>query len=447
MPARHQYRITVGEDPSSRGVAHCFWHRIQGDFIATAEAVILGPDGSPVFSGRFGWSARNALDEDTPAVDACVAADDVAWLNGDADRADNAGSFQVIQLERRGDTFIFSRAKFGAPLTSRTLPEQALGDEVFLTLMMALDEPSVPVSALFRNVRIVRPAPESLVPYRDYIGSHLEILHLATGQREIVHTVRDSLQAPNWTPDGRFLIYNRNGRLYRFSLETRQTVEIPSGFATDNNNDHVLSPDGRLLGISHHDAGDDGRSHIYTLRIEGGLPRKVTRHGPSYLHGWSPDGKHLIYTAGREGRWNIYRIPVEGGAEEALTDSDALNDGSEYAPDGRFIYFNSTRSGAMRLWRMRADGSDPEQLTDDGFNDWFPHLSPDGREIVFLSYLPEIAPSEHPFYQPVYLRRMPVDGGVPTVVAYLYGGQGTLNVPSWSPDGRSVAFVSNTVVD
>ncbi|GIV60373.1 MAG: hypothetical protein KatS3mg043_1462 [Rhodothermaceae bacterium] len=219
---------------------------------------------------------------------------------------------------------------------------------------------------------------------------------------------------------------------------------IDTGFATANNNDHVLSFDGRMLGISHHSDAHDGQSIVYTVPVEGGTPVQVTPTGPSYLHGWSPDGRYLVYTALRGGDYDVYRIPAGGGEEVRLTDTPGLDDGPEYSPDGQYIYFNSVRSGTMQLWRMRPDGSRPEQLTDDGFNNWFPHVSPDGRWVVFLSYGPEVAPDDHPFYKEVYLRMIPAGGGVPRVVAYVYGGQGTINVPSWSPDSRKVAFVSNT---
>ncbi|HYO24255.1 MAG TPA: hypothetical protein VEQ85_04835, partial [Lacipirellulaceae bacterium] len=288
------------------------------------------------------------------------------------------------------------------------------------------------------------PAAEDFTPYRDYIGSNLEILDVATGRREIVHHVSDSLQAPNWTPDGKALIYNRNGRLYRFDLATRTPTEIATGAATANNNDHVLSFDGTQLGISHHAAEDGGRSNVFVVPVGGGEPRRVTGAGPSYLHGWSPDGREVLYTGDRDGALDIYKASVDGGPEQRLTDAPGLDDGAEFTPDGKWIYFNSSRTGRMQIWRMMPGGEDQQQVAEDGFQNWFPHISPDGKWIAFLSFPPEVAADDHPFYKQVTIRLMPVGGGPARVLAHLYGGQGTINVPSWSPDSKRIALVSNS---
>jgi TolB protein len=448
---RQEYRVTgAGANMwFAQDEFHFAWRRIRGDFIVRAHARFISEGVDP--HRKLGWIARSSLDTDAPHVNASVHGDGLASLQ--FRRAPGAQTEEaqspvrapdVIQLERSGNTYILSVARFGGPFIPTRVDEVVLGEDVYVGLYVCSHHPDVTEQALFHNVRIVVPAPHGFVPYRDYIGSNLEILHVHTGHRTIFHHSPDSMQAPNWTLDDRALIYNRNGRLYRFDLEQRHATPIDTGFADRTNNDHVLSFDGQNLGISHHSATDGGRSIIYRLPVTGGVPQRVTALGPSYLHGWSPDGQYLIYTGERNGQYDIYRIRVTGEEETQLTNTPALDDGSEYSPDGAWIYFNSSRSGRMQLWRMKPDGTEPEQITDDAFNNWFPHVSPDGHWIVFLSYGPEVNPNEHPFYQQVYLRRMPATGGPATVIAYLYGGQGSINVPSWSPDSTRIAFVSNS---
>jgi Tol biopolymer transport system component len=322
------------------------------------------------------------------------------------------------------------------------------GDEVLVGLVLCSHNADVTERALFSNVRIVKPAGQKFTPYRDYLGSVLEVLDVESGRRQIVNRSEQPFEAPNWTTDGRALIYNTSGRgegrgrLVRFDLETRQGTPIDTGTSNRNNNDHVLSFDGTMLGISDASAG---QSAVYTVPVGGGRPKRITPLTPSYLHGWSPDGKTLVYTGARDKEYDIYAIASDGsGGEVRLTNAKGLDDGPEYSPDGKYIYFNSVRSGTMQIWRMKPDGKDPEQLTNDEWNNWFPHISPDGQRVVFISFPKEVSPSDHPYYKRVLLRLMPAGGGAPRVIAYVYGGQGTINVPSWSPDGRMIAFVSNT---
>jgi Tol biopolymer transport system component len=428
---------------------HLVWKRMRGDFILRARARFLGAGTHP--HRKMGWIVRSSLEPESAYADAVVHGDGLTALQfrraggGETEEVRSAVTApQVLQFSRRGSTYTLAAAAAGEIFSRTSVEDLELGDEVYVGLFVCSHDASTSERAVFDNVRIVEPAAADFVPYQDYLGSRLEILDLGTGKREIVHTSPDSLQAPNWTTDGKALIYNSGGLLYRFDLATQTTEILDTGFADNNNNDHVLSFDGSRLAISHHSIEHEFRSIVYTLPVGGGSPRQSTLFGPSYLHGWSPDGRSLVYTAERDGEFDIYRVPAEGGAETQLTTAAGLDDGPEYAPDGRFIYFNSVRSGSMEIWRMGADGSAPEQLTDDAFQNWFPHLSPDGRQMVFLSFPPTVAADDHPFYQEVYLRRMPADGGSPQVVAYVYGGQGTINVPSWSPDGKRLAFVSNT---
>jgi TolB protein len=273
------------------------------------------------------------------------------------------------------------------------------------------------------------------------VTSFLDIVDVKTGQRTTLAQFDEVVEAPNWTADGSRLIYNSKGLLYSFDLATRQSTPIPQGFATRCNNDHVLSPDNRWLAVSHHTA-EDGQSRIYVLPIEGGQPQLITPLGPSYLHGWSPDGTTLSYCAERRGEYDIYVIPAEGGIETRLTTAEGLNDGPEYSPDGKHIWFNSVRTGLMQVWRMNSDGSDQTQMTFEESNNWFPHVSPDGATIAYISYQKgDVEPAAHPPNKHVEIRLMPAEGGSSHVLVELFGGQGTINVNSWSPDSKQLAFV------
>jgi Tol biopolymer transport system component len=268
--------------------------------------------------------------------------------------------------------------------------------------------------------------------------SELAIFDIATGEVEIVLTTDRLIEAPNWSRDGAALIVNGDGRLYRVGLDGPAELEaIETGFAVKLNNDHGLSPDGKLIAIS--DASETGQSCIYVVPAAGGTPRRVTRLTPSYWHGWSHDGRTLAYCGARNKVFDIYVCGAEGGEETRLTDGKGHSDGPDYTPDGKRIWFNSSRSGSMQLWRMHPDGTGLQRMTDDSRVNWFPHPSPDGKHLLYLAYEPGV--EGHPRNHPVELRLMPAAGGPPRTLLVLIGGQGTINVPCWSPDARRFAFV------
>jgi TolB protein len=280
---------------------------------------------------------------------------------------------------------------------------------------------------------------------RQRIISFLEIIDIETGERETVYQDTSHFEAPNWSPDGSTLYFNSGGYIYRLPVTGGTPTRLNTGFANRNNNDHVLSPGGTHMAISHHSADDGGASIIYIVSIRGGEPIRVTSKGPSYLHGWSPDGEEIAYCALRNGQYNIFVKSIKEGPEIQLTHTASHEDGPDYSPCGKYIWFNSDRTGVMQIWRMNRDGSDPVQKTFDEFNDWFPHPSPDGRHVALLSY--DKGVQGHPANKNVWLRLMPADGGEPVVLTELFGGQGTINVPSWAPDSKRFAFVSYKLVD
>jgi Tol biopolymer transport system component len=279
------------------------------------------------------------------------------------------------------------------------------------------------------------------------IISFLETVDVKTGKRTVLAQFDYLIEAPNWTSDGKRLIYNSLGRIYSFDLVTLESTVIDSGYATNCNNDHVLSPDNSHIAVSHH-TQEDGQSRIYVLPLKGGAPVLITPMAPSYLHGWSPDGDKLAYCAERNGHYHIYTISVTGGVETQITDLPSLDDGPEYSPDGKYIWFNSVRTGLMQVWRMKADGSDQTQITFEESNNWFPHVSPDGTSVAFLAYRKgDVAPGDHPANKNVEIRLMSSAGGDFRTLVKLFGGQGTINVNSWSPNSRQLAFVSYQLVE
>src|SRR6184192_3684609 len=294
---------------------HFLWKRLRGNFILTARAQFSGAGVEP--HRKFGWTVRSDLTPGSAQVTGAVHGDGLVALQF---RRTPGGATEevrspvtdadVIQLERTGNRYTLSVGRFGDSLAPVRVADLPLGDEVYVGLFVCAHNDTVVERATFRDVRITIPARDGFVPYRDYIGSNLEILDIATGDRTIVYRSPASLQAPNWTRDGTALIYNSQGLLYRFDLADRRPVALNTGFATSNNNDHVLSFDGRTLAISQQSAEDHNASIVYTVPVGGGTPRRVTQLGPSYLHGWSPDGKFLVHrTAG----WGIRRLSHPGG--------------------------------------------------------------------------------------------------------------------------------------
>ena len=276
--------------------------------------------------------------------------------------------------------------------------------------------------------------------------SFLEIFDIETGESRLLKKFDCVIEAPNWSADGKFLTYNSEGRIYRYEIESGKITEVPSHFVDNCNNDHVLSPDGEGLYVSHH-TKEDGLSRIYKIFFDGRMPLLVTPLAPSYLHGVTADGKMLAYCAERNGEYDIYTIPAASGNETQLTTAFGLNDGPEYDCDGEYIWFNSVRSGRMQAWRMKADGSEQTQMTFDAhWNTWFPHISPDREKVVMLAYHErDVRPGEHVPNKNVEIRLMTGNDETgwskPRTILKLFGGQGTINVNSWAPDSRRFAFV------
>jgi Tol biopolymer transport system component len=280
--------------------------------------------------------------------------------------------------------------------------------------------------------------------------AELTVINADGTGRDVIFIADDIIEAPNWHPSGDYLVFNAGGEIWRINVDGSGLEKIETGSIRDLNNDHVLSPDGRTIYLSNQSDGA-----LYSVPIEGGTPTKVSNEHPAphhyYLHGVSPDGKTLSYVAveGAEGRKrvNIFTIPATGGPDTRLSDVSYPNDGPEYSPDGKWIFFSGERDakrpGHAQCYRMKPDGTGIEQLTHDDRVNWFPHISPDNKSIVFISY--PMGTLGHPPDKDVILKFMNPDGSGQRDIDAFNGGQGTINVNSWAPDGQRFAYVAYPV--
>jgi len=435
---------------------HYVWTEMSGDVMIAADIDFVGEGVDP--HRKAGVMIRGGLMPDAPYADIVVHGDGLTSMQY---RAMPGGETQEIvasitgadsvRLEKEGDYVYMSVREEGGDWITGGNYRLPFAEPFHVGLAVSAHNNDVVETARFSNVEITPMdlAPVTETGYAATVDSTLEILDVTSGNRRVVHVSKDKFEAPNWSRDGSFLVYNAGGKIYRIPVEGGEPVEINTGPYVNNNNDHGISPDGAQLIISDQSA-EDNQSRIYILPIEGSdTPREVVSHpsAPSYWHGWSPDGDMIVYTAQRpevSPAYNLWAKRLSGGDEFRLTDSDGLDDGADFSPDGEWVYFNSTRSGAMQIWKVRSDGSEPTQVTfDENYRDWFPHPSPDGENIIMVSFGLDVDLGDHPPNRDVWLRMMPADGSEPPrIVAKLFGGQGTINVPSWSPDSSKVAFVS-----
>ena len=423
------------------------WKKVSGDVTLTADISFVGKGVNE--HRKAVLIVRQSLDADSAYADVALHGSGLTSLQFREEKGVATLEIQAsvsapkrLRIEKRGAYFTMSLAdadgKFHLAGGSTRI---ALKEPFYVGIGVCSHDKDVVEKAVFSNVELKGAAPVTAA--QSILYSTLETITVASTDRRVVYVAPERFEAPNWMPDGKNLLFNRNGRIEKIAVTGGAPQIIDTGFAIRCNNDHGISPDGTQMVISDQ-SQDEHRSLIYIVPIDGGAPRRITQKSPSYWHGWSPDGKTLAFVGQRNEEFDIYTIPAAGGEETRLTTAKGLDDGPEYSPDGKYIYFNSERTGHMQIWRMQADGSEQEQVTFDDFNNWFPHISPDGQQMVFLTY--DASVTGHPENKDVMLRLMSLKDKKISVLAKLFGGQGTINVPSWSPDGRQFAFVSYQLV-
>ena len=429
------------------------WKKMSGDISLSADISFVGTGGNP--HRKAVLMIRQSLDADSVYADIARHGNGMTALQF---RTETGGlttevespnwNPQHLRIEKHGAYFTMWLAggTGGEPQIAGASPRIELKEPFYVGIGVCSHDKDIVEKAVFTKVQLnaLKPAATAASGEKDSVlYSFLESMPVESNDRTAVYVAQGRFEAPNWTRDGKEFLFNREGRILRLPVGGGTPEMLNTGFAVHCNNDHGISPDSTLLAISDQSQETSPGNHqslVYVLPLAGGTPRRLTKNAPSYWHGWSPDGKTLAFVGQRNGDFDIYTIPVAGGDETRLTTAKGLDDGPEYSPDGQYIYFNSERTGHMQIWRMKADGSEQEQVFTDDDNNWFPHISPDGKYMVFLTY--EKSVTGHPENKDVTLSLMTLADKKIKVMAQLFGGQGTINVPSWSPDSKSIAFVS-----
>lgn len=422
------------------------WKKVSGDVTLTADISFLTKTGNE--HKKAALIFRQSLDADSVYADVALHASGLTSLQFRDEKGaltrevqSNMTAPKRLRIARRGD-YVYMALSGGAgePQVAGGWLRIPLQGTFYVGLGVCSHDKDIIEKAVFSSVELNQPTLSKGTPV---LYSSLETVTIDSADRRAAYIAKGRFEAPNWSRDGSYFLFNRDGRIERLPVGSDNPTTIDTGFANRCNNDHGISPDATQLAISDNSQGDH-ESQVYIIPIAGGTPRRITQASPSYWHGWSPDGKILAFVGQRSGDFDIYAIPAMGGAETRLTTARGLDDGPEYSPDGNYIYFNSERTGRMQIWRMKVDGGDQEQVFNDDLNNWFPHISPDGQWMVFLSYASDV--TGHPENKDVTLRLMSLANKKITVLAKLFGGQGTINVPSWSPDSKQLAFVSYMMI-
>ena len=445
--AKHTYTISgSGENMWLAADAFQFvWKKMSGDVTLTADISFLTTTGNA--HKKAALMLRQSMDTDSVYADVALHASGLTSLQFRDEKGavtrevqSNLSAPKRLRIAKRGDYVYMSLGDDSGLQPAGGWLRIPLQGSFYVGLGVCSHDKDVVETAVFSNVELGQAAATKGEPT---LYTTLETVAVASADRRVAYLVKGHFEAPNWSRDGSYFLFNREGHIEKLAVGGGQPSVIDTGFANRCNNDHGISPDGTELAISDNSQGDK-ESMVYLLPIGGGAPRRMTEKSPSYWHGWSPDGKTLAFVGQRDKEFDIYGIPAAGGAETRLTTARGLDDGPEYSPDGQYIYFNSERTGHMQIWRMKPDGSEQEQVFTDDLNNWFPHISPDGQWMVFLTYGADV--KGHPESKDVTLRLMSLADKKIIVLAKLFGGQGTINVPSWSPDSKQVAFVSYMMV-
>jgi TolB protein len=427
---------------------HFVWKKVSGDLSLTGDIQLAPPSAGSIPHRKAFLMFRQSLDPGSLYADVAVHGSGETALQYRRNQADptqdiafDLGAPRTVRLEKRGDTITLFVSMFGEPLHQAGASIKLHFAEPFYAgLGVCSHRDGASEQAAFSRVALTPlAAPQN--PLQMALYSSLQTIAIASNSRMayVIQTGKYKIEAPNWSRDGKSLLFTRDGHLWTTPVAGGNAVPIDIGNATDCTGSHGFSPDGKWLAVTCTTPDHPGR-RVYVIPSVGGAPRLLTTNPNSWFHSWSPDGKTILFSRSGNGSLNVFSIPAEGGDETALTTGTGINDDPDFSPDGQYIYFNSDRAGGMQIFRMRPDGSHPEQMTFDDRRNWTAHPSPDGKSVLILSYPSDV--TTHAANKDVTLRILDVDTKKVRDLVEIVGGSGSDNVPNWAPDGAHFAFVS-----
>src|SRR5690349_17306035 len=274
------------------------WKRLSGDATVTADVQFMGV--GKVDHRKAVLMFRQSLDPGAAYADVALHGDGLTSLqfrpSAGAETEEVKAAVNAprrIRIERRGNQFTMYTGNLGEELKEAGSASVVLGDPVYLGIGVCSHDAEVLETAVFSNLKV-----EAASERARRRSSKISILSLGDKSIRVIYASDQVFEAPNWSPDGKYLLSNSRGNLYRIPLDgAPEPQKVDLGTLSRCNNDHGISTDGKWLALSATSGAPE--SQVFLASIEGADPRLMTPKYPSYFHGWSPDGRWLAFVGER----------------------------------------------------------------------------------------------------------------------------------------------------